>query len=282
MNDQPKEACAMSFYSYKNANSTHCPCSVSANEVLSGLNERICIQVQRVYDSCLYQEQLSEQRVTLVSYGLVPSGGNENCSDACNQPTLPITFESCRSTTTEGTIRNLSVERLCDRPCFARVRCQIDVPIDILFTDANGREYIGRGVVTVDRDVLLSIPDESIVPYTIEAMVSAICVRGSYVGSNVFELEICVTAILKVLAKVEILVPSYGYCDVPPCEEFADSVCDEFFSLPLFPQALCDDEALRARNVSCSCGTYSSTTGLGCSGSAAAPYTNGYNGHCCR
>jgi len=262
----------MSFYSYKNANSTQCPCSVNANEVLNGLNERVCIQVQRVYDSCLYQEQLSNQRVTLVSYGLVPGcGGDQN--DNCSQPVMPITFESCRSTTTEGTIRNLSVERLCDRPCFARVRCQIDVPIDILFTDASCREYIGRGLVTVDRDVLLSIPDESIVPYTIEAMVSAICVSGTYVGNNIFELEICVTAILKVLAKVEILVPSYGFCEVPPCEEFADSVCDEFFSLPLFPQALCSDDALRARNVSCTCGNYASTTGLGCNGSAV-PYSS--------
>ena len=261
----------MSFYSYKNANSTQCPCSVNANEVLSGLNERVCIQVQRVYDSCLYQEQLSNQRVTLVSYGLVPGcSGDQN--DSCSQPVMPITFESCRSTTTEGTIRNLSVERLCDRPCFARVRCQIDVPIDILFTDANGREYIGRGIVTVDRDVLLSIPDESIVPYTIEAMVSAICVSGTYVGNNIFELEICVTAILKVLAKVEILVPSYGFCEVPPCEEFADSVCDEFFSLPLFPQAQCNDDALRARNVSCTCGNYASTTGLGCN-ATAVPYS---------
>jgi hypothetical protein len=48
--------------------------------------------------------------------------------------------------------------------------------------------------------------------------------------------------VLKVLAKVEILVPSYGFCSIPPCEEFADSVCDEFFSLPLFPPAtLCDE-----------------------------------------
>ena len=265
----------MSFYSYKNANSTQCPCSVTANEVLSGLNERVCIQVQRVYDSCLYQEQLSNQRVTLVSYGLVPCCNGDQNNDACNQPVMPITFESCRSTTTEGTIRNLSVERLCDRPCFARVRCQIDVPIDILFTDANGREYIGRGIVTVDRDVLLSIPDESIVPYTIEAMVSAICVSGTYVGNNIFELEVCVTAILKVLAKVEILVPSYGFCEVPPCEEFADSVCDEFFSLPLFPQALCNDDALRARNLSCTCGNYTSTTGLGCNG-----HTASYTGNC--
>ena len=261
----------MSFYSYKNANSTRCPCSVSGNDVLKGLNEKVCIQVQRVYDSCLQQEQLDNQRVTLVSYGLVPSCGcgvtNEQAAETGNtQPNMPITFESCRSTTTEGIIRNLSVERLCDRPCFARVRGQIDVPIDILFTDATCREYIGRGLVTVDKDVLLSIPDESIVPYTIEAMVSAICVSGTYVGNNVFALEICVTVILKVLAKVEILVPSYGFCDVPPCEEFADSVCDEFFSLPLFPQAVCDDDVLRARNVSCTCGTYSSATGIGCSG----------------
>ena len=258
----------MSFYSYKNANSTHCPCSLNGSEVLSGLNERVCIQVQRVYDSCLFQDQLSQQRVTLVSYGLVPCGNGEQ-SDTCTQPVMPITFESCRSTTTEGPIRNLSVERLCDRPCFARVRCQIDVPIDILFTDANGREYIGRGIVTIDRDVLLSIPDDSIVPYTIEAMVSAICVSGTYVGNNIFELEVCVTAILKVLAKVEILVPSYGFCEVPPCEEFADSVCDEFFSLPLFPQAQCSDDRLRARNVSCTCGNYTSTTGLGCNTASA-------------
>ena len=257
----------MSFYSYKNSNAKHCPCNLSGNEVLGGLNEKVCIQVQRVYDSCLYQEQLSQQRVTLQSYGLVPCSCGPNQEQETNtQPVMPITFESCRSTTTEGTIRNLSVERLCDRPCFARVKCCIDLPIDILFSDAMGREYIGRGVVTVDRDVLLSVPDESIVPYSIESMVSAICVSGTYIGNNIFDLEVCVTVVLKVLAKVEILVPSYGFCEVPPCEEFADSVCDEFFSLPLFPQALCDNESLSARNVACTCGNYASTTGLGCNG----------------
>lgn len=266
----------MSFYSYKNGNSTQCPCSVAANEVLSGLNEKVCIQVQRVYDSCLFQEQLDEQRVTLLSYGLVPNCScGDNGENGNTQPVMPITFESCRSTTTEGTLRNLSVERLCDRPCFARVRGSIEVPIDILFTDAACREYIGRGVVTVDRDVLLSIPDESIVPYTIEAMVSAICVSGTYIGNNTFEMTICVTVVLKVLAKVEILVPSYGYCEVPPCEEFADSVCDEFFSLPLFPQAICDEDAVRARNVSCTCGTYQSTTGLGCTANGTSYAANG-------
>lgn len=44
---------------------------------------------------------------------------------------------------------------------------------------------------------------------------------------------------------------------------------DEFFSLPLFPQAVCDEDALRARNVSCTCGNYASSTGLGCATTAA-------------
>ena len=279
----------MSFYSYKNANPSCCPGTVSGN-VLDGLNEKICIQVKRVYDSCLQQQQLKNVDVTISSYAQVVNTCCCNSSACCGNetetipptsaPVPPITFESCRSNTTEGTIRNLTVERLCDRPCFARVRGQVDVPIDILFTDANCREYIGRGVVTVDRDVLLSIPDESIVPYNIEAMVSAICVSGTYVGNNIFCLEICVTVVLKVLAKVEMLVPSYGFCEVPPCEEFADSVCDEFFSLPLFPQALCDEDAIRARNVSCTCGNYTSTTGLGCSGGTACANNNACG--CCR
>ena len=175
-------------------------------------------------------------------------------------PVPPITFESCRSNTTQGVIRNLTVERLCDRPCYARVRAAVDVPIDILFVDSRCVEYIGKGVITVDKDVLLSIPDESIVPYELESMVSAICVAGQYLGNNRFSLTVCVTVVLKVLAQVEILVPSYGFCSIPPCEEFAENVCDEFFSLPLFPPAsLCNDADVARNSGSCgSCG------GCGC------------------
>lgn len=262
----------MSFYSYKNGNSNCCPGQVGS-EVLKGLTEKICIQVQRVYDSCLQQEQLDDQDVTLISFGMVPGcgcGTDPLQTDTNTQPVMPVTFESCRSTTTEGTIRDLTIERLCDRPCFARVRCKVDVPIDILFTDANCREYIGRALVTVNKDVLLSIPDESIVPYTLESMVSAICVSGAYRGNNVFRLTICVTVVLKVLAKVEILVPSYGFCQIPPCEEFADNVCDEFFSLPLFPPAsLCNEGSVNIQNAACTipgsvAGTSIGSCGCGC------------------
>ena len=275
----------MSFYSYKNANASCCP-GMIAGDATNGLQEKVCVQVKRVYDSALWQEQIDNAVVTITSFAQVSSGcgcganacsqcgsstcgGCATCNGGCNgcdacgdavspasAPVPPITFESCRSSTTKAAIRNLSVERLCDRPCFARVRCTVDVPVDILFVDSRCVEYIGKGVVSVDRDVLLSIPDEAIVPYTLDAMASAICVSGCFVGNNQFKMTVCVTIILKVLADVEILVPSYGYCAIPPAEEFADSVCEEFFSLPLFPTAsACNTGTVSANNVGCTCGS---------------------------
>lgn len=260
----------MSFYSYKNGNPSCCPGAISGS-ALDGLQEKVCIQVKRVYDSCLQQSQLDNQVVTISEYAQVVN--NCQCTSCgCQevQETQPVTtppqgnihFESCRSSTTEATIRNLTVDRLCDRPCFARVRCIVDVPIDILFTDSRCVEYIGKGVVSVNRDVLLSIPDESIVPYTLESMASAICVSGTFIGDMKFRMTVCATIILKVLANVEILIPSYGFCPIPPCEEFAESVCDEFFSLPLFPPAsLCNEGTVQASVTGSTCGCNSS----GCS-----------------
>ncbi len=238
----------MSFYSYKNANPRSCPGLISG-DAISGLTERVCVQVKRVYDSGLIQEQLDDKDITITNYAIVPAC-NCTCGGNCcpgelpdpPAPVPPIMFESCRSSSTAGNIRDLSIERLCDRPCFARVRAIIDVPIDILFSDSRCVQYVGQGIVSLPVDVLLSIPDEAIVPYCIESMVSAICVSGTYRGDNEFRLTICITAAIKVIAEVEILVPSYGFCTIPPSEEFAENVCDEFFSLPLYPPASqCED-----------------------------------------
>ena len=46
-------------------------------------------------------------------------------------------------------------------------------------------------MVNVDKDVLLAIPDESIVPFTLESLVSAICVSGTYLGDGQFRITIC-------------------------------------------------------------------------------------------
>ena len=51
----------MSFYSYKNANPCCCPGTITNGSALDGLQEKVCVQVKRVYDSCLQQEQKIRQ-----------------------------------------------------------------------------------------------------------------------------------------------------------------------------------------------------------------------------
>ena len=127
----------MSFYSYKNADPVNGSGEISGS-ALDGLNEKVCIQVQRVYDSCLQQEQLDSRDITITSYAQAVN----NCAGG-DTTVPPIQFESCRSSAADIDVSNLTVERLADRPCFARVRGYIDIPIDILFTDSRCVEYIG-------------------------------------------------------------------------------------------------------------------------------------------
>ena len=305
----------MSFYSYKNANADSSPGNVCGN-ILNGLNKKVCIQVKNIYDACLQQEQLNDKQVVIRNIvPVIAPGCNTNrgscacscegneCTCSCRDCTGPIThaeavdnaaaspcpppqpcgawtFESCRSSTIRGDISNLSIERMCDRPQFARVRCNVDVPIDILFTDQRCQEWMGQSSLTVAKDVLLCIPEESVIPFTIESLVSAICVSGTYIGNCTFEITICVSVVLKVLADVDIMVPTSGFCEIPPCEEFAESVCDEFFSLPLFPQSscafqnVCEDDATPYSNSN---GTVAASVN-GSSMSCPAAGTN----TCCR
>ena len=284
----------MSFYSYKNGNSEQTPGCIHGNP-LEGLNERVCLHVQNVYDAAMTQQQLTNQLVTVSDIVPVLDCGcgtptsrpcrcncdERRCDCTCGPVSGPVTyedavenavnsghnltpcgtwtFESCRSSTTQGNLSGLTIDRLCDRPQYARVRGTVNIPVDVLFTDQNCQEWIGRANIPVAQDVLLAIPDESIVPFTVESMVSAICVSGSYQGSCQFRITICVTVVLKILAEVELLVPSYGYCNIPPAEEFAESVCDEFFSLPMYPQSACRTEEETGTDTapSCPCNTYS-------------------------
>lgn len=214
----------MSFYSSRVADPSRCPGMIQGDGA-AGLRERACIQVKKVYDSCLQQEQLDGVIVPL--HDIRPGGEIDP----------PLRFISSRSTDTAGRIRELSVDRLEDRPQFARVRCFVDIPMEVLFADEDGRQFSGTSFITVPKDVILYVPNESIIPFTVNCIVSAICVSGEYAGDRRFALNVCITVILKIVAEVEMLVPTYGFCSIPPCETFAQNVCDEFFSLPIFPEA---------------------------------------------
>ena len=210
----------MSFYS--NFQSDKCPGAITGNP-LNGLTEKVCIQAEKIFDACIKQTQLSNYALTLTD--LDPA-----------TVTYPLTFVSARSTTAEATVTNLVIDRQVDKSC-ARVQATVTVPLEVLFTDANGTDGSATASVSIPIDVLMYVPSPSIMPFTVQAVVSAVAPEGVYnAETQGFTVSICATVIIKIAMLVELLIPSYGYCVIPPAQEYSQEVCAGFFELPLYPQ----------------------------------------------
>ena len=209
----------MSFFC--NFQSDKCPGQINGNP-LNGLCEKVCIQAKKVFDACMKQSQ--EEGFVLTVTNLTPAN-----------PTYPLTFVSARSTTTTAQVVALEVTPIQDRQNLSRVQITYSVPVEVLYTDANGVAGKGNSTVTLSQDVILYVPSASIMPYEIEAVVSIVAPEGTYTGENTFTVSCCTTTIIKVVMTVELLVPSYGYATMPTCQEFTQEVCSGFFELPLFP-----------------------------------------------
>ena len=200
-----------------------CPGPINGNPV-SGLNEKVCLQAQRVFDACIKQGQ--SDGIVLNLTDPVPAA-----------PTYPLTFISARSMTSAGTVTAFQVDRLPDRAGCARVQATVDIPVEVVYTDANGTEGKAGATVTVNEDVILFVPQPSIMPYEVQCVVSAVAPEGTFnAENNTFTVNMCITVILKVVINVDLLVPSYGYCVIPPAQEYTQEVCAGFFELPLYPQ----------------------------------------------
>ena len=209
----------MSFFC--NFQSDKCPGPINGNP-LSGLCEKVCIQVKKVFDACMQQSQLTNIVLPLSDY--VPAN-----------PTYPLTFISAKSSVSKGVISNLTIQPLEERPHSARVRCNIDIPVTVAYTDANGIDGVANSTVSVTKDVILNVPSASIMPYGVEAVVSLVSTKGTYTGENEFTIDCCASIILKIVMDVELLIPSYGYMPIPPCQEYTEEVCTGFFELPMYP-----------------------------------------------
>ncbi len=209
----------MSFFC--NFQSDRCPGPIKGSPA-SGLTEKVCLQVKKVFDACI--KQMQEENLTVTVANPVPA-----------DPTYPLTFVSGKSTRSYGTVENLVIDLLPDRPRCARVQCTVNAPIEVVYVDANGVEGKGTAVISVPEDVILYVPAPSIIPYTVEAVVSVVAPEGEYLSGLSFSISACISVILKVVMDVELLVPSYGYCAIPPCQEYSQEVCAGFFELPLYP-----------------------------------------------
>ncbi len=210
----------MSFFC--NFQSDKCPGQINGNP-LNGLCEKVCVEAKKVFDACMQQSQLTD--IVLDITNVTP-----------NNLTYPLTFISAKSLSSQGVISNLIVEPLSERPNSARVKADITIPVSVAFTDANGVEGAATSSVTVTKDVILNIPSASIMPYEVEALVSLVSTQGTYMGDNQFTIDACVSIILKIVMQVELLIPSYGYAAIPPCQDYTQEVCAGFFELPMYPE----------------------------------------------
>lgn len=216
----------MSFYS--GSRNSFCPGPIQGKP-LNGLCEKACIHTKKVFDACIRQMQETDVQLTVTDF--TPAN-----------PVQPLTFVNVRCVGTDVTISDLVVDRFDDKPCFARVSGTVNVPVVVTYTDANGVVGTGNSVISVNTDVVLYVPQPSIVPFTIEAFASCLSPDGEYVGDNVFSIDTCLSIILRVVVEAELLVPTYGYCPIPPCQEFTQDACSGFFDLPLYPaqQPVCN------------------------------------------
>ncbi len=210
----------MSFFS--NFSSDRCPGTITGNP-LNGLCEKVCIQAEKIFDAGIIQTRLENYTIALDNP--VPAS-----------PTYPLTFISARSISGQVTVTDPTVERQPDG-CNARVQVGVTIPMEVVYVDAAGVEGKATSSITLNEDVLMFVPPASVMPFTVTAVASCVSPEGTFNETNgTFVISACVTCILKVSMQVELLVPSYGYCAIPPAQEYSHEVCTGFFELPLYPQ----------------------------------------------
>lgn len=184
---------------------------------LNGLCERACIRTNRVFDGCVSRFSNVSLSVTLENFTAVGE---------------PYTFRELRSSA-QSSVGDLSVTAIEERK--HRISLTVRTPVTVSFVTANGTLGTASGVVTTNRDVVLSIPPESIVRYSVDVTSSITGSIGSISG-NVLSARCCILQIIRIIAPVDIIVPTYGYCKYPECESYPERECRESFALPIFPE----------------------------------------------
>lgn len=185
---------------------------------LNGLCERVCIEVNKVFDGCI-------TRFTDQTYTATLTGFTEGT-------VAPFTFVSARSSG-ESVISDFVATPIDGRR--SRVEMNVTIPITVAYTDANGREGTATSSITVSRDIVLKLPSDSIVPYSLKAISNLVSTIGSFTSDETVSFRVCIVQIIKVVVPVDILVPSYGYAEYPTCVEYEGEVCEGLFNVPIFP-----------------------------------------------
>ena len=213
----------MSFYiNYTNPNR---PGPISGN-ALNGICEKILIETTKVFDACICSS--TETGIVLPLTDFTPA-----------DPALPLTYISAENTTgTDATVSDLVIDRLDSCPNYANVSFTITIPVTVTYRDANGVIGTGSSTITVNKSVILFVPQPALTPVNIVATGVFSSRIGTFTTPNVFNVTGCIQIIVKVTSIVDVLVPSYGYPILPPCKQPpTQNACPGLSDLPIYPTA---------------------------------------------
>lgn len=207
----------MSFYS-NNCN-TKRPQNLRKNGC--GPCEKILIEVRKVFDACISRDENINYVLTLTDF--TPA-----------DPVQPLTF---RSATNNGnvTVTSTTVDSTDCRGNFGRVNVAFTLPITVSYVDADGTEGTATGTVSVTKCAVLQIPQSGATTIEYDVQATFLSSIGSFTDATTVSLTACIQTIIKVVADVDVLVPSYGYPCIPPCNDCGPASCSQLFRDPIYP-----------------------------------------------
>lgn len=185
---------------------------------LSGLCERACIEVKKIFDGCASAAANESFTVRLEGF----TGGTS----------APFTFtsaaESGFSTVGDVVVTGANGEK-------SRLGFTVTTPIIVTYVDSAGETGTASAAINFAQTAEFVLPDRTPYPYAIEAAVSLFSDSGAFLSADTVTFSACVMRIARVTATVEMLVPTYGYCEYPTCESAAGR-CPGVAGRPRFPR----------------------------------------------
>lgn len=198
-----------------------------AGNPLNGICEKTLIETTKVFDACV--SQTTETGIVLPLTGFNP----EN-------PAQPLTFISAENQVgNPATAENIVIDRLDQSPNYANVSLTVTIPVTVTYRDANGVIGTASSSITIQKCAILFVPQPSQTPIEVRVQGLFSSRIGTLTDDTTFTVTGCVRIVLKVVADVDLLVPSYGYPVIPPCQACQENnnVCPAFQDLPLYPTA---------------------------------------------
>ncbi len=188
-----------------------------------------CIIVDKVYFSCQQRECFEKVCVP------IPCDGDFQFVDIIFNP-----GEIIKNT--------IVITPIPNRPNFSRVRFRVRITFTLKLKDKGDKKVISiKGELPeIQKDIIMFIPearDEFKFKIVIETASQLLSEPIKEDGFLVFAVGVFI--IVKVVGRVQLLIPAFSFCPEPPdCEEFiADDVCIDFDMAPFpdfFPPQLED------------------------------------------